>query len=237
MMVPYIHERKEKNMKNKGALAMGISLCLLLGGCSSPTSPKEEESDSAKREESTSQVQDSAADDSWSALDRIAYYENVIQELNAELLTLKTQLYTVRVEYESDIESMKAEYEKLPTPQPQFTYTVNNKQVTVTGYLGTDTELVIPQYIDGFPVVAIADRAFQNKVGLRSVKIPEGVRQIGWFAFSGCVLLEVVLLPTTLDAVCYGAFENCSSSMGVHCKKGSYAEEYAKSYGLRVMYT
>ena len=224
-------------MKNKSALAMGISLCLLLGGCSLPSSPREEESDSVGREESTSQVQDPSSDNSWSALDRIAYYETVIQELNMELLSLKTQLYSVRAEYESELESMKAEYEKLPAPQPQFSYTVSNKQVTVTGYLGTDTELVIPQYIDGLPVVAIADRAFQNNVGLRSVKIPEGVRQVGWFAFSGCVLLEVVLLPTTLDTVCYGAFENCSSSMGVHCKKGSYAEEYAKSYGLRVMHT
>ncbi len=224
-------------MKIKGVLTAGLSACLLLGGCSLPLSLREDGGSSKQQEENTSHAQNDVGDNDWSAFERVAYYESMIQELNEELLALKTQLYSVRVEYESEIERLKAETETQSSSQLLFAYTVHNGGVTLTAYLGKDSEVIVPQTIDGLPVVEIADRAFQNHTELRAVKLPEGIRQIGWFAFSGCALLETVVLPTTLEAVCYGAFENCSSSMGVHCKQGSYAEQYAKSYGWRVSYT
>lgn len=224
-------------MKIKGLLTLGVSACLLFGGCSLPLSPEKEEEKAKQQEEGTSDAQGGAGNNSWSSLERIAYYETMLQELNEELLALKTQLYAARVEYESELESLKAEYESQAVPQVPFAYTVSNRQVTVTAYLGQDREVIVPKTIDGMPVVEIADRAFQNHKSLRAVKLPDGIRQIGWFAFSGCALLETVFLPTDLEVICYGAFENCSSNMVVHCQKGSYAEQYAKSYGMRVSYT
>lgn len=236
MMMPYICEGEETNMKIKGVITVGIAGCLLLGGCSFSTTSKQSDGGSEKQEEGTSYTQNGS--NSWSDSERAAYYENMLQELNDELLDLKTQLYSVRVEYESELERLRSEAETQPSSQQlPFAYTVSNGLVTVISYLGQDSEVIVPQTIEGLPVVEIADRAFQNNVGLRAVKLPEGIRKIGWFAFSGCALLETVVLPTSLETVCYGAFENCSSSMGVHCKQGSYAEQYAQSYGMRVSYS
>lgn len=223
-------------MKIKGVITVGMSVCLLLGGCALPLSSRAD-GGGAQKEEDTSYTQNDVGDNSWSASERVAYYESMLQELNEEILALKTQLFAVRVEYESEIERLKAEGTTQPESQAPFSYTVDRNGVTITAYLGQEKEVLVPQKIDGLPVVEIADRAFQNNTALRAVQLPEGIRQIGWFAFSGCALLETVVLPSSLETVCYGAFENCNSSMGVHCKKGSYAEQYAKSYGWRVSYT
>ena len=77
-------------------------------------------------------------------------------------------------------------------------------------------------------------RAFADCRTLTAVAIPDGVTQIGWFAFSGCVMLERVTLPESLAAICYGAFQNCKSTLTVTCAVGSYAEQYAQSYGFAV---
>jgi hypothetical protein len=48
------------------------------------------------------------------------------------------------------------------TEQEAFTYTVSNKQVTITHYKGEHETVVIPETIDGIPVVKIAAHAFLN---------------------------------------------------------------------------
>ena len=44
--------------------------------------------------------------------------------------------------------------------QGQFTFTTNNGVITITGYTGTDSVLVIPSTTNGYPVVSIGDDAF-----------------------------------------------------------------------------
>ena len=41
-----------------------------------------------------------------------------------------------------------------------FTYTVSDGTVTITGYTGTGGTVVIPATIDGMPVVSIGNHAF-----------------------------------------------------------------------------
>ena len=64
--------------------------------------------------------------------------------------------------------------------------------------------------------------------------LPDGVKEIGWFAFSGCHNLTSVTLPASVEAIAYGAFENCSKSLVFLCPEGSYAAAYARSYGFAV---
>ena len=78
-------------------------------------------------------------------------------------------------------------------PDPSdFTYRILSGTVTVTGYTGTDTAVVIPDEIEGYPVTAIGASAFYNRAGLVSVTIPESVRTIGSNAFYGCTGLRTV---------------------------------------------
>jgi len=53
-----------------------------------------------------------------------------------------------------------------------WTYTVNNGNATITGYTGTETELVVPGEIDGYAVTAIADNALGDCADLAIVHLP-----------------------------------------------------------------
>lgn len=69
-----------------------------------------------------------------------------------------------------------------------FTYTVSGSEATITGYTnsGVNTNLVLPETLGGYPVVAIGNRAFENQNGLTSITISKDIRTLGeaCFAFS-----------------------------------------------------
>lgn len=62
--------------------------------------------------------------------------------------------------------------------------------LTVTGYEGEDTELEIPEVINGKTVSAIGDGAFRDNAALTSVAFPTTLTRIGADAFNGCVNLS-----------------------------------------------
>ena len=104
--------------------------------------------------------------------------------------------------------------EELPdaseTSPDYFYRTYVDGGVMITGYWGSATDIVIPGEIYGDPVVAIDDSAFSYS-DLTSVVIPEGVTDIGEYAFSKCERLVSVSLPSTLVTIGNGAFNGCTS--------------------------
>lgn len=63
---------------------------------------------------------------------------------------------------------------------------------TITKYNGTDTVVVIPSTISGWPVTKIGEAAFQDNTTITSVTIPASVTEIGANAFAGCTNLTIV---------------------------------------------
>lgn len=55
----------------------------------------------------------------------------------------------------------------------------------------------------------IYDSAFKDAVSLEQIVVPNGVVDIGAFAFNGCSSLVDVSLPNTLENISEGAFKNC----------------------------
>lgn len=103
-----------------------------------------------------------------------------------------------------------------PLPEPDFTYELTDEGITITGIRGDiPSEITIPEFLDGSPVVAIGSNAFFSDQTLKKVTLPSGVREIGEKAFSGCVKLQSVTLPDQLLRIEASAFENCSSLSGV----------------------
>lgn len=74
----------------------------------------------------------------------------------------------------------------------------------ITAYNGAETELVIPDQVDGVAVVEIGDNAFDKK-GLTSVEIPNTVTTIGEYAFTGNGLTSINL-PQNLEIIKKRAF-------------------------------
>ena len=119
-----------------------------------------------------------------------------------------------------------------------FVYIVlENGTVEVRGYKGTETDLVIPNEIDGKTVTrigetfswgvtnceaftnitipdtvtSIGDYAFIGCSGLTSMTIPKGVTRIDNGVFNGCTKLESVIIPEGVTSIGDSAFEYCSS--------------------------
>ncbi|MBQ9760101.1 MAG: leucine-rich repeat domain-containing protein [Clostridia bacterium] len=201
-----------------------VLLALLLSVCASCAFIGEEGSTTDNSDQNGT---DAPATDA----ERLAYYENLVTSLQAEILAIKAELHATKTEYENRIEEMESEKNDT-AQQAEFTYTVSGNSVTVTAYNGKSVSVQIPALIDGKAVTAIGDKTFLNNTTVQSVVIPEGVKTVGWFAFSGCVSLGAVSLPSSVESISYGAFENCNRALTVFCPAGSYAESYARSYGI-----
>jgi uncharacterized repeat protein (TIGR02543 family) len=101
-----------------------------------------------------------------------------------------------------------------------YTYTVSNGKVTITGYTGAGGNVTIPSTIEGYPVATIGYRAFAGCLSLESVTIPAGVTRIGMDAFSGCASLESVTIPGSVTVIGEGAFWGCRSLTSVTIPNG-----------------
>lgn len=104
-------------------------------------------------------------------------------------------------------------------PASDFAYTAENGEVTITDYTGTREHVLIPSEIGGFPVTALADKAFYEK-HVTTVVVPDSVTEIGDLCFSGDNYLVSLTLPDGLAELSYGALESCYSLMDFELPKG-----------------
>ena len=121
---------------------------------------------------------------------------------------------------------------------PIYTYTLDDaNRATITGYSGNATALYIPGEIDGHEVVAIGDRAFENRTDLRTVMIPDSVEKIEFEAFYNCINLKIVDLSSNLTTIGYDVFGNCKSISKIEIPKslkkfdGTWGSGTNLSYG------
>lgn len=84
----------------------------------------------------------------------------------------------------------------------------------VTGYTGSHSRVVMPNYYQGTPVTVIAEEAFAN-ASFESVDLPNGLQTIERAAFSGCGnLLSIDLKNVT--RIEEKAFFDCAELLSVH---------------------
>jgi hypothetical protein len=93
----------------------------------------------------------------------------------------------------------------------QLLFTTNNGAITITGYTGSDSQVIIPSTTNGWPVTAIGVNAFQNNTTISSVTIPVGVTNIGVQAFDFCANLARISIPNSVKTIGNLAFGSCSS--------------------------
>lgn len=79
--------------------------------------------------------------------------------------------------------------------------------VYITGYIGPDTEIVIPDKIAGDNVTSIDYEAFEDNKQITKVSIPDGIEYIGSKAFKGCSSLCSVEIPESVNNIYGDAFE------------------------------
>ncbi|MBQ6391799.1 MAG: leucine-rich repeat protein, partial [Eggerthellaceae bacterium] len=97
-----------------------------------------------------------------------------------------------------------------------YIYVLNNPGtahafVRITGYSGNGGAITIPSELDGVSVREIGTQAFENKKGITSVTIPEGVVKICGSAFEGCTSLNSVTIPASVTSIDPHAFSDCTN--------------------------
>ena len=112
-----------------------------------------------------------------------------------------------------------------------------NTNYFLVGYIGDDTDLVLPKDINGHnyiinryafrncrnienvtiqnPITFIGDYTFEGCSSLKSVNIPDSVTYIGNCAFRNCSSLAIVTIPDNVTKIDTSAFENCMSLMHI----------------------
>ncbi len=98
-------------------------------------------------------------------------------------------------------------------PASDFTYTVADEGVTVTGYTGGEVVLLLPDTIEDKPVVAIAEGAFAGMGNLNAIALPDTVTTVAAGALEGCSSLATLRTPVCVspDKPYFGALFGAES--------------------------
>ena len=84
-----------------------------------------------------------------------------------------------------------------------------------------------------FNAPVISERCFQGCENLRSVVLSDNVTTIESGAFMGCTSLKEIVIPNSVTSISYWVF---GDQVTIKCHKGSYADEFAKSNDMAVVY-
>lgn len=91
-------------------------------------------------------------------------------------------------------------------------FSIDEDQATIIGHLPTlPSELVIPDSVEGVPVAAIAQGAFEGAEQLESVSGPGALTTIGQRAFANCKGLTAVKFQDGLETIQAEAFRGCEA--------------------------
>jgi hypothetical protein len=124
-----------------------------------------------------------------------------------------------------------------------FSYTTFNGTITITGYSGPVGPVTIPDTINNFPVVSIANGAFSGNLNITAVTISTNVVSIGGDAFEDCdnmtsatipsgvvsigdfaftyTSLATVTIPATVTSLGNGVFGECYSLTAINVNAGN----------------
>ena len=213
---------------------------------------------SATENETTQQSTGNITEDTYN--EKINHYMTLVEQLEQEILDIKQDYYIEENQYKATVTELESTVKllmdrieamasgKLITPVDpsdslespgyddlsvinDYQYTVADGGAVITKYLGKSANVTIPSVIDGYTVRIIGESAFQGS-DVECVIIPDTVQKIDWFAFSACHSLREITIPASVTNIGYGAFDYCPASMRILCKKGSYAQSFAASWGL-----
>lgn len=84
-------------------------------------------------------------------------------------------------------------------------------EIYIREYTGSARMLVIPEALEGFPVVGIGRHAFACCRTLEEVVVPEGVELVGHAAFCECTALRRIWLPDSLRMLGASCFMYCKA--------------------------
>lgn len=116
----------------------------------------------------------------------------------------------------------------LETEQGSLEYEIIEKTAVITNYSGRDTEIDLPEAIEGFPVVWIGKKAFLSNKTLRKIVLPKCLAGIGDWAFAYCGNLAGVTLPYHQIETGQGVFKECGRLERIEAREEAEGRECSR---------
>jgi uncharacterized protein YjdB len=145
---------------------------------------------------------------------------------------------------EAEVEEENGETEELDAQRETSStsegleYEATDDGITITGYTGEATEVVIPSEIDGKSVTSIGASAFSECESLTAVTLPEGLLSIESGAFKDCTGLTSINIPKSVTSISQtrtgyepyipstgNAFAGCSNLTNITVDEGNEVYE------------
>lgn len=82
--------------------------------------------------------------------------------------------------------------------------------VEITAYMGDETVIYIPSYIEDKKVTTICPGAFKDNGTVQRIYIPQGVEEIMEEAFAGCSALQDIYISESVKRIGERAIADCS---------------------------
>jgi hypothetical protein len=125
-----------------------------------------------------------------------------------------------------------------------FTYEIHNEEVHITGYKTiTPVYAVIPEIIDGYPVVEIGENAFRDFTQLQEIHLPNTIKYIRYGAFKDASNLYRVFIEddSELLSIAGEAFYRVRNGFKIDFGSnsqlediGEYAFYYSEMYDIQL---
>ena len=90
-----------------------------------------------------------------------------------------------------------------------WNYEVKEEFIYLLKYKGSETNVTVPPFIEGFDILSIEPNTFANNTRIESIILSNGITYIAANVFSGCDNLKSVTLPGTITGIGLSAFSQC----------------------------
>ncbi len=111
-----------------------------------------------------------------------------------------------------------------------YSFAVVGGEAILEKYTGSDTDVVVPDELGGYPVAVIKRSAFSQMETLKSLVFPVSIRMYELFCISGCEALEKVYVPGNPEEVYY--FINECRNCTVYSPEASLVKQEAENREL-----
>ncbi len=115
------------------------------------------------------------------------------------------------------VDSFATDYYTSPDGEWMYYLNENDEAIIYSGstnssaYLGSDTDIVVPSYIAGYPVVSLGQYTFSGNTNLQSIVLPNTLTTISNHVFRNCTNLTSVTFGNSVGMLGPNSFEGCTS--------------------------